>query len=108
MSTISLNEWKWIILGAFFSALPSTCLKEYISTKNIIWLYISIIINTLFLYAYYILLKDYQPLHAFPLIELIAIIIVVAINMLILREIINTRIVIVGIISIVLVCFLAT
>jgi len=66
----------WIITAAILAALPVPFIKNYIATKNYIWIFLSVISYLILIMAYANLFSGQNIVAVYSLIKILSIIIV--------------------------------
>jgi len=67
---------------------------KHISGGNVIWIVLAIVLNVLLVYVYYILFEKYDTGIAYPIMKIMAIMIVEIIGIFAYSEKINTRLIV--------------
>jgi multidrug transporter EmrE-like cation transporter len=79
-----------IIIGGLLSAMPIPLIKNYIKTKNIIWIILSFLCYSILIIVYSILLKNENSTIIYSIIKVSSILLVMTYDFFILKQIFNT------------------
>ncbi|AYV77814.1 MAG: hypothetical protein Edafosvirus1_145 [Edafosvirus sp.] len=86
----SINNIFWIILAVITTATPIVCVLQYNKYNNVWWLALALILYILLIISYINLLKSFDMVDIYPLLKILAIIMVVLMGVLLFGESLDT------------------
>ena len=79
----------WLGLGALLSALPVMCIKKYMNCREIIWIILAILMNSILIYVYYIVFSNNTSGPIYTIIKILSILMVILFGFFIYNEKLN-------------------
>lgn len=67
----------WFLISAISAAIPIPLIKKYTETKNIIWIFLSILSYFVLILSYSVILDDNNITILYPLLKVLSIFIVI-------------------------------
>jgi multidrug transporter EmrE-like cation transporter len=88
---LTLHEWILVIITAIFATIPIPLIKNYTINRNPVYLILIVMSFTLLIVAYIVDFTDRSITVIYPIIKIMAIILVVIIGIIIFREEMNAQ-----------------